>query len=249
MPHKSERDMDEVVIKQLREKIRERGLFGGITRLTYLPYDMSYALEVVRAIGQDRNPGFTIDAENRFTYENLIRWIHADPEMKCLDPETRQVSHGRLNAGIYIAGNTGTGKSWALEIMSAYCLVDNVQVRIGASQRCLYWRNIHSASICDEYVKNGSIERWKKAHIVGIQDLGAEPEESVYMGNRIGVIRQILEHRGDRSDEITMITSNLPISHKLLTDRYDDRVCSRLAEMCNYFEIKGKDRRKIRSKL
>ena len=65
------------------------------------------------------------------------------------------------------------------------------------------------------------------------------------MGNRINVLRQILEYRGDQTDKITLITSNLPMNHKRFIDRYEDRVSSRLNEMCNYFEIKGKDRRKL----
>jgi DNA replication protein DnaC len=79
--------------------------------------------------------------------------------------------------------------------------------------------------------------------ILGIQDLGAEPAESLYMGNRAHVLRQILEYRGDFSDKLTLITSNLPINHQLFADRYHVRVSSRLNEMCNYFEIRGKDRR------
>lgn len=231
-------------IAELLGKIKERGLFQAVTRFPYLPYDMNIALEVVEAIGKERNPRFVIDGENRFTYENLIRWVHADPEMKCLNPETKEVIAGRLDAGVYIAGNTGTGKSWALEIMAAYCLIDNVQVKMGDIQRCLHWGNIRTDSICDEYTTTGSFERLKKMAIVGIQDLGAEPAESMYMGNRINVMRQILECRGDRTDQVTLITSNLPMSHKRLTDRYEDRVASRLREMCNYLEIKGRDRRK-----
>lgn len=225
-------------------RIKERGLFQSITRFPYLPYDMNLALQVVDAIGKERSKKFVIDDENRFTYENMIRWIHGDPEMKCLDPETKKVIPGRLDAGIYIAGNTGSGKSWTLEIMAAYCLIDNVQVQVGETKRCLYWGNVRTDTICDEYTTEGSFDRFKKMSIIGIQDLGAEPIESMYMGNRVNVVRQILEHRGDRTDQITLITSNLPMNHKRLVDRYEDRVSSRLNEMCNYFEIKGKDRRK-----
>lgn len=226
-------------------RIKERGLFQSIKRFPYMPYDMNMALNVIEAIGKERNEKFVIDAENRFTFENMIRWVHGDPEMKCVDPETKSIIPGRLDAGIYIAGNTGSGKSWTLEIMSAYCLIDNVQVQVGETQRCLYWGNIRTDTICDEYTADGTFDRFKKISIVGLQDLGAEPLESMYMGNRVNVMRQILEHRGDRTDQITLISSNLPMNHKRLVDRYEDRVSSRLNEMCNYFEIKGKDRRKM----
>lgn len=227
------------------DRIKTRGLFQGIGRWQYLPIDMELALELVEGIGKDRNPKFCIDNENRFTYENLIRWVHCDTEMKCIDPETKQVIPGNLKRGIYIAGNTGSGKSWALEIMAAYALVYNFQIQMGETKRCLYWGNVRTDTICDEYTEQGTFDKYKKMSIVGIQDLGAEPIESMYMGNRIGVLRQILEYRGDFTDRMTLISSNLPINHKALIERYGDRVSSRLNEMCNYFEIKGKDRRKL----
>jgi DNA replication protein DnaC len=234
------------IMSEILDKISQRGLFQSIKRYPYLPYNINMALQVVDAIGKNRNPKFRIDDENRFTYENMIRWVHGDPEMKCLNPDTKEIIPGRLNAGIYIAGNTGSGKSWVLEIMAAYSLIDNVQVTVGDTQRCLYWGNVRTDAICDEYTADGSFERFKKMSIVGIQDLGAEPTESLYMGNRINVLRQILEYRGDRTDQLTLITSNLPMNHKRFVERYDDRVASRLNEMCNYFEITGVDRRKIK---
>ncbi len=227
------------------DRIKKRGLFQGVGRFQYLPFDMELALELVEGIGKDRNPKFRIDDENRFTYENLIKWVHGDPEMKCLNPDTKEIIPGRLNAGIYIAGNTGSGKSWALEIMAAYTLIYNFQIQVGENKRCLYWSNFRTDTICDEYTSEGTFDRYKKMYIIGIQDLGAEPVESMYMGNRINVLKNLMEYRGDFSDQITLITSNLPMNHKVLTDRYGDRVSSRLNEMCNYFEIKGKDRRKI----
>ena len=171
--------------------------------------------------------------------------MHGDPEFKCLNADTKEVINGRLDAGIYIAGNTGSGKSWALEIMAAYSIIDNIQIVLGKTRRFLHWENIRTDVICDEYVTNGTFEGFKKMNIIGFQDLGSEPIESLYMGNRINVMRRILEYRGDQSDQITLITSNLPFNSKKFVELYGDRVASRLNEMCNYFEITGKDRRKI----
>ena len=235
----------EVIVSEVLEKIKRRGLFQRVSRMQYLPYNMKTAMYMVEAIGKDRNPRFVIDDENRFAYENLIRWVHGDTEMKCLDPETKNVINGRINAGIYISGNTGSGKSWALEIMTAYCMIDNVQIKIGDKQRSLYWNNIRTDSVCEEYKECGTIKMFKKATVMGFQDLGTEPVETLYMGNRINVMKQILESRGDATDQITLITSNISLCNKQLSVLYDDRVVSRLHEMCNYFEIKGKDRRKI----
>jgi len=232
-------------INEVLEKIKTQGTFPNISRISYIPYDMKVSLRVVEAIGKSRNNRFVIDDENRFTYENMIRWIHGDPEMKCFHPETGEVISGRLDAGIFIGGSTGSGKSWAMEIMNAYCKIDDVQIKFGKIQKPINWGNVRSDAICDEYTATGSIERFKKMSIVCIQDFGAEPSESLHMGNRVNVLRQIIESRGDRTDQITLITSNLRPNHQWTIDRYGVRVSSRLNEMCNYFEIKGKDRRKL----
>lgn len=142
--------------------IRNKGFFHTIRRNSYLPYQLPFAMQVVEAIGKDRNPKFCIDNENRFVYENLIRWIHGDQDFKCVDPATKEIIPGRLTAGIYIAGNTGSGKSWALEIMSAYCDIDNVQVTIGNEQFCLRWPCFRSDTICEEFTEKGSIDKYKK---------------------------------------------------------------------------------------
>ena len=234
------------LINQVLNRIGNRGLFQGITRYVYADYDMQESLAIVEAIGKSRNPAFVIDDENRFTYENMIRWCHCDTKMQAIDPVTKKVIPGGLKKGIYIAGNTGTGKSWCLEVMAAYAMAFGFVITLGETEkRMLYWDNVRADDICEEYAANGTFQNYKTRNIYGIQDLGSEPAESVYMGNRIEVLRQLLEYRGDRTDQVTLFTSNLPMNHKILVDRYGDRVSSRLSAMCNYFEIRGKDRRKM----
>ena len=225
--------------------IKERGMFARITRYQY-PCDIEEAMQVVEAIGKSRNPRFAIDGENRFAYENFIRWCHCDTSMLCLDPVSLQPMPGDLRRGIYIAGNTGTGKSWCMEIMQAYCRVFGFKVKFFEenTQSPLAWQCVRSDAICDAFTENGSISTFKKRNILGIQDFGSEPQESLYMGNRVDVMRTLIEYRGDRSDNLTLITSNLKLGGEKLLNRYGDRVASRLCEMCNYFEIKGADRRK-----
>lgn len=226
--------------------MEERGMFNGLKRYAYTRYDLSDALALVEAIGKRRNPRFVIDDENRFAYENFIRWCHGDAQMEALDPETLRPVQGRLKKGIYIAGNTGTGKSWCLEIMQMYCRVYGFKILFPYEQAAtaLSWACVRSDEICDAYTESGTFSQFKKRQILAIQDFGQEPQESLYMGNRVDVIRQLVEYRGDRSDQLTLITSNLKLGGEKLLSRYGDRVASRLHEKCNYFEIKGKDRRK-----
>ncbi len=234
----------ELDIASILGKIQEYGILPTIRRYQYMPYKPEIAMQVVEAIGKSRNPRYQIDDENRFTYENIIKWVHGDSSMECLHPETKKRIRGSLQKGIYIAGNTGTGKSWCLDIMAAYCLVDNPQITLGRETRGLRWKSVRTDVICDGFTTAGEIQQYKTIPIIAFQDLGTEPEETVYMGNRVQPMRAILEYRGDCSDKMTLITSNIPFAHVRFTERYGERCASRLNEMCNYFEIKGRDRRK-----
>lgn len=236
-------------IGQVLNAIRQRDMFSGLQRYQYTKpgwYDLDNAMKIIEAIGKSRNPAFVIDEENRFTFENFIKWAHCDTSMKCLDPVSGQVIPGRLKRGIYIAGNTGTGKTWCLEIMQAYIQAFGIKVlwNTDDNPRPLYWRTIRADGLCDVWAESGNVQQYKTAPMLAIQDLGNEPAETLYMGNRLDVVRYVIEHRGDMHAEMTFITSNLRMGGEILKERYGDRVASRLIEMCNYFEIKGKDRRK-----
>ena len=106
------------------------------------------------------------------------------------------------------------------------------------------WSIYRADEVCREWACIGDIQKFKTISILAIQDLGQEQQETLYMGNRMNVLKQLLEYRGDQDGQLTLITSNLKLSGKKLEELYGDRVQSRLFEMCNYFEIKGKDRRK-----
>lgn len=237
-------------IEQVLNAIRQRDMFSGFQRYQYIKpgwYDLDNAMKIVEAIGKSRNPAFVIDDENRFAFENFIKWAHCDTSMKCLDPVSGQVIPGRLKRGIYIAGNTGTGKTWCMEIMQAYIQAIGIKVlwHNDNDPRPLYWRTIRADGLCDVWAESGNIQQYKTVPMLAIQDLGNEPPETLYMGNRLDVVRYVIEYRGDMHAEMTFITSNLRMGGEILKERYGDRVSSRLQEMCNYLVIKGKDRRKL----
>ena len=63
--------------------IKKRGYFLCFQRYEYIKpeyYDINNSLRIVEAIGKSRNPSFVIDNENRFTYENFIKWAHGDQQ-------------------------------------------------------------------------------------------------------------------------------------------------------------------------
>lgn len=236
-------------IDSILNAIRERDIFAQITRYQYLDYDMEEEMQIIEAIGKSRSPYFVIDDENRFAYENFIRWCRCDSKMQCQHPGTSHVIPGDLRRGIYLAGATGTGKSWCLDIMQAYCWVMGFKVKYFGDRQIspLAWCSVRADALCDIYTGTGDILNFKKRNILSVQDFGSEPQESLYMGNRLEVMRSLFEYRGDRQDCLTLITSNLKLGGEKLQSRYGDRVASRLAEMCNYFEMKGADRRKWRN--
>lgn len=236
--------MGTIDFEKALQTVKERGFRPRIARFTRNGFAMEDCLKLVEEIGKQRNPRFVIDDENRFAYENFIKWLHCDPTMKALHPETGNEIPGDLYRGIYIAGNTGSGKSWAMEVMWSYASVMRFVIQYGEEKSYIGWRILRADEIVSKFVEETTIESFIKCRILCIQDFGSEPLEAVSMGNRMNVMRSLIESRGDRSDCLTMITSNYSLRNPSLKDFYGERVTSRLIGMCNYFEIKGKDRRK-----
>lgn len=235
-------------LKDFIAELRNNGTAQSVTRRPVL-LDMGAAMEAVAAIGAAFVPDFRIDADNRFMFENLVRWVHADPSCMRQDPESGNAIPSNLNAGLYICGPTGTGKSVALTVIMQYARYVGAYSVIRSSRRNGSFNApvasfpIRADRITDEFTMTGSFDRWKTADMLAVQDLGSEPAESVYMGNKINVMKAIVEYRGDRSDMITHFTSNLSLTGTRICDMYGDRVSSRLRQMCNVYILKGKDRR------
>ncbi|MDR2083713.1 MAG: hypothetical protein LBP67_01795 [Bacteroidales bacterium] len=225
------------LIKNIHEEKTER----AVQRRQY-NCQLSEIMRLVTAIGKDKFPHFVIDNKNRFTYENTLLWLIGQ-NFKCLNPNDRSIIDGNLQKGIYIAGSTGSGKSILLEIICEVALRIGILFGYGDDIKMLTGNCVRAQSICDEFKDSGEIKAYKEAPILFIQDLGAEQTETMFMGNRNNVLREILEHRGDNKRCITLITSNNMINDNDNIAKYGDRVISRLREMCNYFVLTGADRR------
>lgn len=216
------------------------------------PLNMESALRYMEALGKARSPQFCIDNENRWVYTQIIRWLYALPDMEACNPEAIQHKKilkvpGRLTAGLYIAGTTGTGKSWAMELLNCFADIDHPKIILGGEKREIHWASKRAADIWEEAsTSDEGMSKYKTMPILCIQDLGSEPiSEAVRMGTRREPLREILEARGDRSNLITLITSNHGICSPEIEKRYTDRVVSRLRGMCNFLVLNGKDRRTL----
>lgn len=209
-------------------------------------------LYIIKALGEKVCPGFQIDESNRDTLLAFARWtlgIH----FKAMNPQTKQMVEGRLDRGIFITGPTGTGKTMAVKVMYYLAKMFGETINIGKAQYPLGWRDARAEDLCDEYSRTGELASTKGIASLCIHDLGAEPQETLYMGNRVSVMRQVIERWGERHDRILVITSNLPLCYRPTNDleaarptilkRYGARAESRLVEMCNYLYLGGEDRR------
>lgn len=239
-------------LEQILNRLKERRTLAGVVRLPALSLDMSKALEMMELIGRARNPKFIIDQHNRWAYTQLIKWLYGIEGMEAADPEAAahgklQRKAGRLTAGIYIAGPTGTGKSWAMELLNIFANIDNPTIQLGEKTTPIHYGCYRAEDIWEESAASDEgMSRFKTMPILCIQDLGSEPiGDAVRMGTRREPLRQILEARGDRNDLITLITSNYGICAPEIEKRYTDRVVSRLRDMCNLLIINGIDRRTL----
>ena len=234
------------IIAEVIKSARERNAFPHVIRYPSDNIGDDCGIAAISALGQSRRTDFVIDDSNRMAYTQALRWVHADNSMDSISPWDGRTLRGRLDKGLYVAGKTGTGKSWMMELLSAYAMAIRTTVNAGGTIGLLAWQNIRADVICSAVLRGGeeAFENYRTRRVLCIQDLGSEPAEIVFMGTRIDVIRSIIEYRGDRQDLITLFTSNIPLGHKDLSTRYGERVASRLLEMCNYLTLSGTDRRK-----
>ena len=219
---------------------------ADILRSDFRPYNMDAAREIFVKIGKKKGIDYKIDSENEFVIENIIRWVFCDTEIKCLDPESKEEITADLTKGIYIAGNTGTGKSLLLEILSAYLYHFNAKALfLNKSENYLAYQYYTTTKVCRVYAENGDLSSFIDPRVICFQDLGADSEqqETLYMGTRAKVMQTIIQERGDARGIITLFSSNNGIIDHDTQKLYGDRGVSRLKKMCNYFELVGKDRR------
>lgn len=199
-------------------------------------------------------PDFVIDNNNRYAIDQILYWLLADHKMTSISPRENTLVQGDPNKGIFLYGPTGSGKSILMRLMITQAICSGVSVRLcGEPHGFKATKLFRSTSITDAFRRGDeeTIDLCRMANMLCIDDLGTEPLECLYMGNRLNVLADIIEERGDRFGQLTFITSNLPLYapdyqpsiHKL----YGTRVSSRLEMMCNFIPLYGSDRRTMKT--
>lgn len=227
-------------IARIIKELKARGRFPKLSRAETVcnPDELK---ELVSALGKQITPGFVLDEKNGWLYGQLARWAVGMPFEAVSPNDMAEKVPGQPAGGIVIAGNVGSGKSVALKIAKLLCEVSGAKLYINSTPEKMDWKEQRSTDITTDFAVNGTLEDYCKCRILCIQDLGAEPAETLYMGNRIPVLRQILESRGDNPLLMTLATTNLTPPE--IQNVYGERVRSRLFEMCNFLPLVGPDRR------
>lgn len=163
--------------------------------------------------------------ENAAVFDRIAAYIgvwYAARKGQCDYPER----------GLFLFGESGTGKTTAMQIFSGLCEVDYITVgeltkRFALGSFKLFW------TIADEYANVPLI----------IDDLGCEDFTKSY-GNDIPLADFIREREIAWLEKgiCTFFTSNAK-SRDDVIKRYGESVCSRLLGMCDFIQFKGNDNR------
>lgn len=207
-----------------------------------IDYGADEVLAGMEKIGRKINPDFIIDKNNSFAYRNVARWLIGDSSMQAMSATDNSPVEGDICKGLYLAGGVGTGKTTLMHIARFFSYILGSAIVNGSEEEKINLKPIHATDICAAYSMSGEISTYKTAPVLFVQDLGNEPTEVVYMGNRIAVMKTIIELRSDL-DMMMCFTSNLNPTKDDFMKKYGSRVASRIGEMCNYLYLGGKDRR------
>jgi DNA replication protein DnaC len=197
-----------------------------------MPYNLEFALSVMDRIAKGIDPEFCMNDQAKPIYEQMIRFIHADPEF-----------NGDLEKGFILLGPTGTGKTIAMEVLQRYRQIDNTKMIVEGKVKSMNFDVIRSTKIISDYTNEGidGIELYTRRLVICIDDLGTEPDTAKNYGNTIDVMGYILAERYAKR-LMTLATTNL--TYAALESRYDDRIMSRMRALFNFIEMNGKDYRK-----
>lgn len=201
-------------------------------RVRYMPYDINIALSVVERIGKGIDPAFTMNESVKKVYKQLIQFFHADPEF-----------NGDIDKGLLLMGPTGTGKTLAMQIMAKYRTIDDTKFIINNRLYRMSYDIIDVNRMVNMFMDNSfdGIQVFCNRYLICIDDIGTEIENVKHYGNVLDVVSHVLAERYAKR-LMTFGTTNFPI--KVLEQKYDDRVISRMYALFNFITMTGKDYRK-----
>jgi hypothetical protein len=215
-------------------KKRLSTLTGSGRRIAYAPYKMDVALSVVDRIGKGLVPEFKMTRELEEIYVQLIKHFHGDESF-----------NGDISKGILLMGPTGTGKTLAMDIMRIYQTIDNVRYVLNGKAVPMKFDITDVSALVSAFMDDGydGIEVYKRRYAICLDDIGSESNQIKYYGNDLDVVGYVLAERYMRR-LMTFGTTNY--KDDFLTNKYGDRIVSRMYALFNFIVLKGSDYRKTK---
>lgn len=160
----------------------------------------------------------SIVERNTVIFDGMVKYM-AETKLKC------------RRKGLFLFGNTGTGKTFAAKVISSY-------------------RDIHLYTCRDLEAKYKKSEThfWeiiKDRKDIIIDDLGTEKTRNEY-GIKFELFEEALDERHKLFEQYgtkTIVTANM--SGEAIKERYSERIYSRIRSMCECINATGKDLRLV----
>ena len=139
---------------------------------------------------------------------------------------------GKGKRWLLFMGNVGDGKTTMLNAVQKFIISMDIQKPYREGHYSSWWAmyNATAKDLVTDYVKDPAlITQYNNVDVLGLDDMGAEPAETMVYGNPVYPIADILMTRY-KKDVQTIISTNLKANE--IRPRYGDRIADRLNEMC-----------------
>ncbi len=192
-----------------------------------IPYET--ALAAFKAASDELKKPWVDSPEQAECLSRLILWAIRSPEYP-----------GRPTAGILLRGHRDGGKTHAMK-----CLRGMLN-RLHVDERGHSRGDAFAIKVCQELATEYNIKgdealaEMASGERVLYDDLGEERDGN-FMGKHCNVMAEVLGKRYRTMQEramLTMFTTNLP-NDKATTDKYGERISTRINEMCDVIVWKG----------
>jgi len=145
-----------------------------------------------------------------------------------LSPEDR--NSGLFLKGLFLFGDSGVGKTYILHAIA------NTIKKTGRDAEVDVWQEVLFDTKNSFAERQSPIQKFRTRDYILLDDIGAEKDSEWSQEMLFMVI-----NRAELNESALFITTNLSI--EAFTKQYGDRIMSRIEGMCNFYELKGEDRR------
>lgn len=166
--------------------------------------------------------------------ESRGRSIILSPELMEIEQKVADWLLGNGKPWLMLSGNVGDGKTTILRAIQKFVIASDIQKpKRHENEYSDWWRMLvtQAKDYTQDYCKDPASTRiYDNCDLLGVDDMGAEPAETLVYGNPVFPIADLLMNRYARDRQV-VITTNLKTQE--IRPRYGDRIADRLNEMCD----------------